>query len=73
MSACKVPLGFPGGTVVKNLPAIAEGAGDVGSIPGSGSSLGVGNGNPLWYSCPKNLMGRGGWWATIHEVTKRHN
>ena len=33
--------------MVKNLPAIAEGAGDVGSIPGSGSSLGVGNGNPL--------------------------
>ena len=47
MSACKVALGFPAGTVVKNLLAIAADAGDVGLIPGSGSSLGVGNGNPL--------------------------
>ena len=36
-----------GGSVVKNLPAIA---GDVGSIPGSGRSLGVGNNNLLQYS-----------------------
>ena len=40
--------GFPGGSVVKNLPT---GAGDMGSIPGSGISSGVGNGNPLQYSC----------------------
>ena len=38
----------PGGSVVKNLPA---NAGDVGSIPGSGKSPGVGNGNPLQCSC----------------------
>ena len=37
-------LDFPGGSVVKNPPA---NAGDVSSIPGSGRSLGVGNGNPL--------------------------
>ena len=37
-------MGFPGGTVVKNLP---DNAGDAGSIPGSGRSLGGGNGNPL--------------------------
>ena len=36
--------GFQGGSVVKNLPADT---GDPGSIPGSGRSLGVGNGNPL--------------------------
>ena len=35
---------FPGGAVVKNLPA---NAGDVGLIPGSGRSLGEGHGNPL--------------------------
>ena len=35
---------FTGGSVVKNLPANAE---DVGLIPGSGRSLGEGNGNPL--------------------------
>ena len=50
---------FLGGRVVKNLPA---NAGDEGSIPGSGRSLGVGNGNPLQYSCLENSMDRGTWW-----------
>ena len=45
-------LGFPGGSVVKNLPA---NAGDAGSIPGSGRSPGEGNGNPLQYSYLENL------------------
>ena len=32
------------------------------------------NGNPLQYSCLGNLMDRGGWQATIHEVTRvRHD
>ena len=39
-------------------------AGDPGSIPGSGRSPGVGNGNPLQYSCLENSMDRGAWWAT---------
>ena len=34
-------------------------AGDVDSIPGSGGSLGEGNGNPLQYSCLGNPMDRG--------------
>ena len=37
-------LGFPGGSVVKNLPANAE---NISSIPGSGRSPGEGNGNQL--------------------------
>ena len=37
-------MGFPGGTVVKNLPANAGDAGDTGRIPGSGRSPGGGNG-----------------------------
>ena len=41
-----------------------------GSIPGSGRSSGGGDGNPLQYSCLKNLMERGAWQATVHEVTK---
>ena len=55
-------MGFPGGAVVKNLPANAGIAGDagdvgdVGSIPGLGRSLGVGNGNPLQHSCLENSM-----------------
>ena len=51
--------------MVKNLPA---NAGDMGLIPGSGQSLGGGNGNPLQYSC----LGtdRGAWWATVYGVAK---
>ena len=43
-------LAFPGGTMVKNLPASEEDAREVGSIPGSGRSPGVGSGNQLQYS-----------------------
>ena len=32
--------------------------------------IGVGNGNPLQYSCPEHSMGRGAWQATVHGVTK---
>ena len=39
-------------------------AGDTGSIPESGRSPGVGNGNPLQYSFPENSMDRGAWWTT---------
>jgi len=38
-------MGFPGGAVVKNLPANAGDAGNAGFIPGLGRSPGVGNGN----------------------------
>ena len=48
----------------------ASQAGDMGSIPGSGRSPGEGNGNPLQYSCLRNPMDRGAWWATVHKVTK---
>ena len=56
--------------MVKNLPAKAEDARDVSSIPGSGRSPGVGNGTLLQYSCLENSMGRGSWWAVVHGVTK---
>ena len=59
--------GFPGGSVVKNLPASA---GDTGLIPGSGRSPGRGNGNLLQYSCLGNPMDRGAWRATVHGVAK---
>ena len=36
-------------------------AGDPGSVPGSGRSLGEGNGNPLQYSCLENCMDGGAW------------
>ena len=60
-------LGFPDDSLVKNPPA---NVGGVGSIPGSGRSLGEGNGNPFQYSSPGNPMDRGVWQATIHRVTK---
>ena len=43
---------------------------DAGSIPGSGTSPGDRNGNPLQYSCLENSMDRGAWRATVHGVTK---
>ena len=56
--------------MVKNPPANAEEIGDVGFIPGSGRSPGVGTGNPLQYPCLENSMDRGAWWAIVHGVTK---
>ena len=71
-SAVKASLAFPGGAVVKNLPAVQElREGDPGSIPGSGRSPGGGNGNPLQYSCLENPMDRGAWQATAHGVPKQ--
>ena len=63
-------LGFPGGSVEKNLPANEGDAGDAGSIAGSGRSPGEGKGNPLQYFCLGNPVNRGSWWATVHGVTK---
>ena len=60
-------LGFPGGLVVKNLPANAEG---MGVIAGWGRSPGEGNGSPLQYTCLGNPTDRGAWRAAIHGVTK---
>ena len=61
------PKDFPGGSDGK---ASAYNAGDLGSIPGLGRSSGEGNGNPLQYSCLKNPMHRGAWWATVHGVAE---
>ena len=63
-------MGFPVGSVVKNLPANAGDAGDTGSISGLGRSPGGGNGNTFQYSHLDKPMDRGAWWATVHGVTK---
>ena len=55
---------------VKNLPPNTGDARDAGSISGWGRSPGVGNDNPLQFSCWKNPMDRGAWWATVHRVAK---
>ena len=56
--------------MVKNPPANAGDARDVGSILESGRSLRVGNGNPLQYYCLENPMDGGAWQATVHGVVK---
>ena len=56
--------------LIKNTPANAEDTRDVGSIPGSGRSPRVGNGNPFQYSCLKNPMEREAWQARVHGLTR---
>ena len=56
--------------MVKNLPANAGDARDMGSIPGLGRFPGGGNGNLLQYSCLENPMDKGAWYAIAHRVTK---
>ena len=62
--------GFQGGAVVKTPPADAGDKNDMGSIPGSGRSPGVGHGNPAQYSCLENAMDRGALQVIVHGVTK---
>ena len=54
--------------VVKNPPANAGNAREVDMIPRQGRSPGVGNGNPLQYSCLEHPMDRRPWQATVHGV-----
>ena len=55
-SLVTIVMGFPGGSVVKHLPANAK---DVGFISGLGRSSGEGNDNPFQYPCLEYLMDRG--------------
>ena len=55
-------------SVVKNLPASAGDARDLGSIPGSGRSPGVRNGSPLQYSWQETSLDRGYWRATVRRL-----
>ena len=64
-------LGFPGGSLVKNLPTNTGDTKDAGSILGSGRLPGVENGNQLQYSCLKNSMDSGAWWATVSMGSQR--
>ena len=56
-------MGFPDASVSKESTCNAE---DVGSVPGSGTSPGEGNGPSLQYSRLGNPMDRGAWWAAVH-------
>ena len=65
-----IRVGFPHGSVVKNLPANAGDTGDSDSVPGLGRSPGEGNGSALQYSCLESPMDRGAWWAAVYGVTR---
>ena len=60
-------VGFPSGSVVKNLPANADVAGDpwVRKIPWRRKC------NPLQYSCLGNPMDRGTWQATVRGGSQK--
>ena len=59
--------GFPGGSVVTNLPVSA---GDTGLIPGPRRSPGEGNGKLFQYFCLESFMDRGALRAIVHRVTE---
>ena len=54
--------------LVKNPAASVGVTRDTSLIFESARSPGVGNGNPLQYSCLENFMDRGAWWATVHGL-----
>ena len=56
--------------MVKNPPASVGDTRDMGSILKLGRSPGVGNGNPLQYSCLENPMDRRAWGPTVHRVAE---
>ena len=56
--------------MVKNSPVSAGDVRDMGLIPELGRSPGGGQCNPFQYSCLKNPMDRGAWWATVHRVAQ---
>ena len=58
--------------VVENPPVNARDPRDTHLIPGSGRSLGVGNGNSLQYSRPENSTDGGVWPTTVPGVAKSH-
>ena len=62
---------FRNGSSSKESACIAGSAGDTDSIPESGRSPGVGNGNPLQYSCLGNHMDREASGATVHGTAKK--
>ena len=63
------PLGFPGGSAVKESACNAGDTGDAGLIPGWEDPLRK-KWLPNQVSCLENPMDRGAWWATIHGVTQ---
>ena len=65
-----MPMGFLGGSASEESAFSAGDTGDAGSIHGLRRAPGEENGNPIQYSCLRNPLDRGAWWATVQKVTK---
>ena len=63
----KFIYGFPNGSIGKESNCNVR---DLGLIPELGRAPAEGNGNPFQYSCLKNPMDSGAWWATVQWVAK---
>lgn len=63
-------MGLPQGSASKESACDGRITGDEGLIPGLERSPGWGNDNSLQYSCLKNPMDRGAWWATVQNVAE---
>ena len=70
MTGIHTNWGFPGGSVVKNLPANAGDTRNAGLTPGSWRSPGEENGNPLQNSYLENSMDRGTLWTIVYGVAE---
>ena len=63
----QVPVSFPDSSDGKESAFSGDLVWSLGSIPGSGRSLGEGLGNPFQYSCLENPMDRRAWSAIGHR------
>ena len=61
-------MGFPGGSAVKNLPAVQEM--QAMRVPSTAQEDPPEEGNPLQHSCLENPMDRGAWWTRVHGIIK---
>ena len=67
---CWTPVPSTGAALVALWYRMPASARESGSIPGSGRFPGVGNGNPLQYSCLGNSTDREAWWAIVRGGAK---
>ena len=79
-SVCEAPFSWevwswikkltPDGSAGKESACNAGDEEDMGSVPKSGRSPGIGNSYSLQYSCLENSRDRGAWWVTVHGDAK---
>ena len=71
--ALRIPgTGEPGGLPSTGSHRVGHDRSDLAASAAAAAynGIGGGNGKPLQYSCLRNPMDRGAWWATVHGVTE---